>query len=88
MFPERSVTGAAPAGRIGMALRPGHCPADRDEAAEAYVADNLLMADRAALEEHMLICAGCRMAVEDAGKYGKALRQAKRRLRTEQGRSG
>jgi hypothetical protein len=71
-----------------MALRPGHCPADRDEAAEAYVADNLLMADRAALEEHMLIWAGCRMAVEDAGKYGKALRQAKRRLRTEQGRSG
>ena len=48
--------------------------------------DNLPTADVAAFEEHLLICAGCRAAVEDADKYVKAMRQAARRLRAEQGR--
>jgi len=68
-----------------MALRPDNCPADRDAAAAAYVAGNLPKADAAALEEHMLNCAGCREAVQDADKYGKAFTQATRRLRPEQG---
>lgn len=88
MCPERFLTGSAAAGRMSMGLRPDHCPADGDEAAAAYVADTMPKADAAALEEHMLICAGCRRAVEDAGKYGKAQRQATRRLRPEQGRRG
>ena len=85
MCPKRSLTSPEPAGRVSMALRPNQCPADTDAVAAAYVADNLPKADMAALEEHMLNCAGCRGAVEDAGKYGKAQRQATRRLRPEQG---
>jgi hypothetical protein len=74
MSPERSVTGAGAAGR---------CLVDRDEVARAYVTDSLPKGDVAAFEEHIALCAGCRMAVEDAGKYGKAQREAKRRLRPE-----
>ena len=69
-----------------MALLPDHCPADPKEVTEAYVMDNLPTADVAAFEEHLLLCAGCRAAVEDADKYVKAMRQAARRLRAEQGR--
>jgi hypothetical protein len=61
----------------------GRCPVDRDEVARAYVTDSLPRGVGAAFEEHIVLCAGCRMAAEDAGKYGKAQREAKRRLRPE-----
>ena len=66
-------------------MLPDQCPADPEEIAQAYVMDNLPKADVAAFEEHLLVCAGCRAAVEHADKYVKAMRQAARRLRVEQG---
>ena len=66
-----------------MALLPDHCPADPKEVAEAYVMENLPEADLAAFEEHLLICPGCRAAVEDADQYVEAMREAARRLRAE-----
>ena len=46
--------------------------------------DELPKADAAAFEEHLLVCAGCRTAVEDADKYVRAMREAARRLRAEE----
>jgi hypothetical protein len=67
-------------------LQPDRCPPDPAEVAEAYVMDNLPKADMASFGEHVLACAGCRRAVEDADRYGKALQTAMRRLRVEPGR--
>ena len=70
---------------MSVLLLPDYCPPDPEEVTQAYVMDNLPIADVAAFEEHLLVCAGCRAAVEHADKYVKAMRQATRRLRVEQG---
>ncbi len=88
MCSERSVMGAESTGAMSRALQPDRCPPDPEGVAEAYVMDKLPRADRAAFGEHMLTCAGCRQAVEDAERYGTAVRKATRRLRAQEGRRG
>jgi hypothetical protein len=71
-----------------MPLRPDHCPGDREDIAKSYVMCSLPRTDVAAFQEHLASCIACRRAVEDADKYGKAMREATRRLRSEHGRTG
>lgn len=85
MCPERFLTHGEPAGGISLALRPDHCPADQEATAKAYVMGGLPRADLATFQEHLTGCTRCRTAVEDADKYGKAMREATRRLRSGNG---
>lgn len=78
MCPERFLMGGVP--------RPNHCPGDHEGVAKAYAMDNLPRADAAAFEEHLSVCAACRRAVEDAGRFGKAMHEAALRLRAASGR--
>jgi anti-sigma factor RsiW len=59
-----------------MALAPDHCPEDPGEAAEAFSLGALSERDAAAFEEHLLTCAACRTAVEDADMFVRAMRAA------------
>jgi hypothetical protein len=58
------------------------CPAQSNVIAEAYVMNTLARADAAVFEEHLLVCSGCRAAVEDAEHYVRAMKIAAQRLRT------
>jgi anti-sigma factor RsiW len=58
-----------------------HCPADPGESAEAYVRGTLPDTDAAAFEEHLLGCAHCRAAVEQADIFVRAMRAAASKLR-------
>ncbi len=65
-----------------MPLDPDRCPPDTDEIAEAYVMATLHGEDAAAFEQHLLICSGCRAAVEKAEEHARAAKAASR-LRSE-----
>ncbi len=64
-----------------MPLDHSQCPADVEEVAEAYSMDTLPEADAEAFNEHLLICAKCRAAVEAADVYVRAMRDAGAKLR-------
>ncbi len=53
-----------------------HCPAQAAELAEAYVMGDLPDAEAAIFSEHLLTCAKCRAAVEQADVYVRAMRDA------------
>ena len=59
----------------------GQCPADPDEVAEAFVMERLSPADISAFEEHVRQCDSCARALEDAGRYVRAMKVAAQRLR-------
>ncbi len=66
-----------------MPLDHAHCPADLEEIAEAFAMDTLPEGDAEAFSEHLLICAKCRVAVEAADIYVRAVSEAAARLRGE-----
>jgi anti-sigma factor RsiW len=49
---------------------------DVEKAAEAYAMGKIADADAAVFEEHLLTCAECRAAVEQADDYVRAIRAA------------
>ena len=64
-----------------MLIDSDRCPAQLSVIAEAYVMNTLARADAAVFEEHLLVCSRCRVAVEDAEHYIRAMKIAAQRLR-------
>ena len=62
-------------------MDPAQCPPERDEVAEAYVVETLAEGDAVAFDEHLLLCARCRDAVEAADLYVRAMREAAAHIR-------
>ena len=57
------------------------CPPDPQETAEDYALGLLTPADEVAFEEHLLVCANCRAAVEFADVYTRSMTSAAHQLR-------
>jgi hypothetical protein len=58
-----------------------HCPADREEVAEAYAMGTLDAAETAAFEDHYITCNSCALAVQEAAGCVGGMRDAARGLR-------
>jgi anti-sigma factor ChrR (cupin superfamily) len=63
-----------------VALDSTKCPPDAD-IAESYAMGTLPDVEAVALAEHLLTCAVCRKAVEQADAYVRAMRAAGRKIR-------
>lgn len=61
---------------------PGTCPTDIDETAESYIMETMPRAGALHFEDHYITCSNCATAVEEAGKYVRAMTRASVRLRT------
>jgi anti-sigma factor ChrR (cupin superfamily) len=57
-------------------FNPGECPTDPEEFAESYIMGRLSSAEIVAFEEHCLLCADCRAAVEAAEAFVRAIKEA------------
>ena len=58
-----------------------HC---RDEALELYAAGRLEESSTEILEEHILICEACRIRLDEADRYAKAMRAGAARIRLQE----
>ena len=61
-----------------------HCPPDVEEIAEAYCMETLDRPASLAFENHYLVCARCSSVVASTDEYVRSMRNALRRLRTEE----
>jgi hypothetical protein len=66
---------------VVLLLVPQPCPADRDEMAEQFAMGTLTEVDAATFEEHLILCADCAQATEDATAYVRAMSEVARNLR-------
>lgn len=65
-----------------MAHAHDRCPADPDEAAEAYCMGTLPATEARTFEDHYIACSRCAAVVENADAYIRSIQQAARELRS------